>query len=255
MDDFGRASRRKVERAEKHIGDLNALLVRMRDIPHHAVSVQRDPEHRNWITVHFDPSALRIEEAALIIGDALHNLRSALDILWHDVIRKCDGIPSNYTRFLIRDTRDELITRLNYALEKKQISDFVHEFVLNTIKPYETGNYAIWALDDLNVRDKHQLIIPVLKWTFINGIRLQDDEGVIYDEPVLVADRSWKGMLPLDPFYRKNLTVKDQGETFPTVLFDQGFPFQGKPILPEIKNIAIVVTGTVKAFELLFGKR
>jgi hypothetical protein len=255
MGDFGHASQRKVGWAEKHIGDLNSLLLRLQNTRHHAISVDQDAEKRNWINVEYDPSALKADEAALIIGDALHNLRSALDILWHEVIRECGGTTTKYTRFPVRDTREELIPVLGNALKKKQISDPVHDLLLDTITPYEARNYFLWALDDLNIRDKHQLIIPVLNWTWIAGVCFEDDNGTVYDAPVLVADKSFRGMLPIDPYYRKNLTVKDQGQASPNILFNHGFPFQGRPVIPALSGISKEVTRTIKAFDLLFFSR
>src|ERR1700691_3072653 len=167
MGEFGSASQRKIERAEKHIGDLDALLKLTSGTRHHSLSVEQDVDGLNWLSLQFDSAALPADDAALILGDALHNLRSALDILWHEIIWECKGSPTHFSRFLIEDTEEELITRLNCALKDKRISKGVRDFVLDTIKPYQAGNYSLWALDDLNIRDKHQLIIPVLKWMWI----------------------------------------------------------------------------------------
>jgi hypothetical protein len=124
---------------------------------------------------------------------------------------------------------------------------------LDTIKPYETGNYPIWALDDLNIRDKHQLLVPVLKLMRVEGINLEDDKnrpffkdgGVVFlDEPCSIRLRDADDM---------NLTVKNKGHASATVLFDLGVPFECQAIIPSLNGIAEEVTRTIETFELLLG--
>ena len=188
-----------------------------------------------------------------MIGDALHNLRSALDILWHDIIRECGGTPSRYTRFPIRETADELEPAFKDMLKKKQIEIVVKNFLMSDIKPYKAGNYSLWALEDLNVRDKHQLLIPLLKSMYITGICLKDENANEWHiEGVLYGDRPWSHLLP--QCAGRNLEVKNKGHATSTILFDMGFPFEGEPVLPALDRIAKEVSRTVKAFEaLLFG--
>jgi hypothetical protein len=252
MAKFGEASWRKIERAKKHIYDIDLLRLNVTGSQNYSLIIEQDSNRINWLTLDFDAAALPAPEAALIIGDALHNLRSALDILWHEVIQECSGTPTRYSRFLIEDSRDALEKRLIAAVKDKRISELISELMLDTVKPYPTGNYCLWALDDLNVRDKHKLIIPMLKWVWITGVRFEDDEGNVLDAPILIADRPWRERLSMD-FYAKNLTVKDKGPSAPNVFFDQGFPFEGEPVVAALDRIREVVTSTVKSFETFFG--
>jgi hypothetical protein len=52
--------------------------------------------------------------------------------------------------------------------------------MLTEIKPYDGGNYAIWPIHQLNIRDKHRLLIPVIFYSSISGIETQDDKGQIH---------------------------------------------------------------------------
>jgi hypothetical protein len=189
-----------------------------------------------------------------MIGDALHNLRSALDILWHDIIEECGGTVTRFTRFPIRKTVDELKGPMSNFLKEKQIEAEVHDLLLAEIKPYQTGNYFIWALDDLNIRDKHQLLIPVLKIMHITDVSFEDEDGKEWPlDNILIADEPWT--IQLKEFYRMNLTVKNKGHAASAIFFDIGFPFEGKPIIPALEGIAKETSRTVQAFEtLLFGE-
>jgi hypothetical protein len=244
-------SRKKIERAAKHISDLNKWIT---GGDFYTLSVNQDTERRNWLTLFFDAEALPAEDAAVMIGDALHNLRSALDILWHDIIIECGGRVSKYSRFPIRDTADELKAPLNNLLKEKQIEGEVHNFLLNDVKPYQTGNYNIWALDDLNIRDKHQLLIPVLKIMHITEVSFEDECGKEWPlNSFLVADQSWT--LQLKEFFGKNLHMKNKGGAASTIFFSSDSPFKGTRVIPALDGIAKEVSRTVQAFDtLLFGK-
>jgi hypothetical protein len=126
------SSRKKIQRAAKHISDLNAWLGAIITDDFYRINVEQDAKHMGWLSLDFDPLAFPTEDAAVLMGDALHNLRSALDILWHDVITECGGTTSKFTRFLIRDTRDELVAPLKNALKEQQIIPEVHDFLLDT---------------------------------------------------------------------------------------------------------------------------
>jgi hypothetical protein len=247
-----RASTLKIERATKHINDLDLLLKKVASPNFYRIGIEQDSDRINWITLDFGPDALPADDVALIVGDALHNLRSSLDILWHGVIAHCDGSSSKYTRFPIRDTRDELIAPLRGALKEKQISAEIHDFMLNVIKPYEAGNYPIWALDDLNIRDKHQLIIPMFKLMWVFGVCIEDGHGEPFYPGALMADEPCRIKLPIE-LYGKKLAVKNKGHAAPNVFFQLGFPFESEPIMQSLSRIAEEVTRTVKAFELVCG--
>jgi hypothetical protein len=244
-------SKKKIQRAAKHMQDLNAWIT-VSDF--YTLSINKDADRNVWLTLFYDLTALPTEDAAVMIGDALHNLRSALDILWNDTIVECGGRPTKWSRFPIRDTADELKAPLSNLLEQQQIETEVQNLLLHTVKPYKAGNYSIWALDDLNVRDKHQLLIPTLKIMNIWDVSFEDENGKEWPlNNILIADEPWT--IRLKEFWGKNLKVKNKGQSASNIFFDIGFPFEGKPIIPALDGIAKEVLRTVEAFEsFLFGE-
>jgi hypothetical protein len=134
------------------------------------------------------------------------------------------------------------------------ITDYfeVRDFLVDTVKPYKAGNYALWALDDLNIQDKHQLIIPVLKLMLIDDFRLEDDSCELVDlKYSFIADEPWR--IRLKETYGRNLIVKDKGHATPWIFFDLGFPFEGQSVIPALNGIAEEVTRTVETFEICLG--
>src|SRR2546426_4961932 len=132
MKDPFRGSRLKIKRANKHLADFHDMFVTFSKSDCYAATVEEDSEKRTH-SLHFvvDVQGLNAirDEATVIIGDILHNLRSALDHLWYQVILACDGKPSPWTSFPIRDTREELKAPIDGALEKEQITERVAKFV------------------------------------------------------------------------------------------------------------------------------
>lgn len=116
-----------------------------------------------------------LPDIALIVGDGIHNLRSALDHAWFELIGKLlpDRI-NKHTKFPIRNTIEEL----NAAFKSHSI-DTVHpglsEFVRDDIKPYLTGNDMLVFLHDLDIIDKHRFLIPHANYGSIEGLKLHDN--------------------------------------------------------------------------------
>ncbi len=246
------SSRLKIEWAEKHLGDMVSLVSAFtQSDDFHSVSIEYDERQRtNHLRVDMLTSRFPADDIALTIGDVLHNLRSALDLLWYQVVLECNGTPTKWTRFPVRDTRQELIAPLNSALEQEQITLDIKNFVLDDIKPYTTGNPLIWSLDDLNIRDKHKLLIPVLQVSALVGVRLEDDQGVpVYENQVWFTDES--GSIRLREADDIRVTVKDKGHVTAAIIFDTGVPFESESVVVSLTRIAEEVTRTVQAFRLL----
>jgi hypothetical protein len=253
-----RATRLKVERAEKHILELYNFMQSFEGTGLHSVAIEEDS--RYWeselvITIHKSKKEF-INEAALIIGDVYHNLRSALDILWYEIICPT-GLQTKWTRFPIADTRDKLITSLNAAFEKGQISKTVRDFVLDEIKPYKEGNFRLWAIHETNMIDKHQLLIPNFPMIAIVGVRVKNDENAVFELPVLFTDSSFRRRLSkIDPqlsSFRRNHQVTDEGRASLGYGFDLGNPHQGQPVIPTLNAVAKEVTRTLESFQILLG--
>jgi hypothetical protein len=167
------SSRLKVERAKQHIDDINNAITEFLASDFYTVSVDRHPKQlSNHLCIDIKPTPFPFRGATLVIGDALHNLRSALDILYDGFVNG----PTDWTRFPILDTREKLVNAIDSALEKKQITSAVYDLILEGVKPYAAGNHSLWGLHDMNIRDKHQLLIPLLKLFRFDGIRLEDDK-------------------------------------------------------------------------------
>jgi hypothetical protein len=245
--DSGRfvGSRLKIKRAYKHLNNLKASLSAFIRSDFYGITIEKEPDGTNYIV--FDIQHGVSPDAPLMLGDALHNLRSALDNLWYEVVLSCEGTPTKWTRFPIFNRSEELVGHIKDAFEKDRINRCVRDFVVDTVKPYEAGNYALWALHDLNVLDKHIRLIPVHPLLRFTGVRLKRGDEIVGDDIGFFVGGS--GRIRLD--WGGDLALNHKGRPAATVLFSDGLPYHNFPIVPTMFDIAEEVLSTVKGFEVL----
>lgn len=100
------------------------------------------------------------DEIPLIIGDAIHNLRSALDLLVYELVGdKCETARQ---RGQIQFPFSKSSQSFGATIKTRQIhlagEKVVKEF--HNLKPYPGGNEKLYAIHTLDITDKHKLIIP-----------------------------------------------------------------------------------------------
>ena len=152
----------KIERAKKHVLELETEIetYRKRD-PYEPLAYVDDQAKPRHIVVRARVSELPPLELGAIAGDAIHNLRSALDILWVRVMhpnrvgranRRGDGFP-----FFASAKECEA----RPGGKKESRSDNAIQLV-KRLKPYPGGNDPLWRVHALDIADKHHLLIPTI---------------------------------------------------------------------------------------------
>ena len=151
---------RKLEWADKHIVDLGHELAGFRVAKAKAVIRENDPNrpgYSRWILT----DANIPDPIPLILGDAIHNLRSALDHFANAIVRDNGKQPSFKTDFPIwrspKFDRDEYEATVETKVGRAA-KPVVQEF--KGLEPYEGGkNEILWALDKLNVVDEQRFLV------------------------------------------------------------------------------------------------
>ncbi|WP_139205445.1 hypothetical protein [Plantibacter sp. MMLR14_011] len=114
----------------------------------------------------------------VILGDAVHNARSALDHLAWQLVVKDGGNPSRRTQFPIAGTPADLAKRVKNDLSGCSLTT---KNRVRQLQPFKDGTHSFWALNELDNWDKHRLLLPVfasphhltLSTTLIGG----DEDG------------------------------------------------------------------------------
>jgi hypothetical protein len=88
-EDIAYGSYLKIRRSHEHFQTLQRRVVEFAATEYYSISTERNPDTgQPFVRVNVQSMP---EDIPLIIGDVVHNLRSALDILWNTMIRRLSG--------------------------------------------------------------------------------------------------------------------------------------------------------------------
>jgi len=160
----------KIKRAEKHLAELS-LLFKLKRPFRYFVETNFKAGQRATFAKRDEAVA---NEAAIIIGDIVHNLRSAIDHAYWDctnAFAKSDG-ERRSIQFPVTSTEEALVNSVIPGLPSRVSKEFCSALI--SLKPYrESGNALLCAIHDLDILDKHKLLIPTGNFTKITSTTLQ----------------------------------------------------------------------------------
>jgi len=244
-----REAKLKIQRAVKHINDLNVILGEFSKRQTREVLVEHDPNGGDDILKVRATETLP-DSFSLTLGDALHNLRTSLDYVIAEIEFTFIGSRSDYTRFPVDQSMDALKARLEGGLAKRAPKQVI-DCIVESVQPYTGGNGDfICSLNDLDIEDKHRLLIAKTEFKHVNGIVLIDDQGketriaTWQIRNNLVASHLLKGL--------RQSKVKDHGIASFEVLFGDALPFAGYTIVPAMRKLTHAVAATVNEIEYWF---
>jgi hypothetical protein len=145
----------KIERAKHHIKDLEGRIKLFRESdPYRLVLDQStNPEER---IVRLKINATVPTEFAVIAGETINQLRSALDHLAWQLVDASGSTPSDHLYFPICQAESSFKSKLKGEIKSVGPAAIG---VLGATKPYKGGNDALWKLHKLNNIDKHCLLL------------------------------------------------------------------------------------------------
>lgn len=241
------APRAKVKRARSLIAELEALEASLIHSPPFLIVPEQHPEKDGYWRCVIRECIELPEDTPLLLGDAIHNLRTSLDLLACDLVRANNNDPKNvYFPFCEQgDDLEKMIKRRNINRCAPDVIELIR-----SMKPYKGGNDALRAIHDLDIADKHQLLIPTLMAVlhpsldldFVNQVYIQrpidecvmsiSDGAVILDD--IPNDKTWDAFKD-----KKHVTM---------FVFDVGQPLAGESVTPTLQDLAKLVDGIVETF-------
>jgi hypothetical protein len=257
MTDWASSGGVKIKRAKKHVRDLEAEIKAFREPSPYLVVTDEDTKPG---LILYRVRILRYPDASwgAIAGDALHNLRSALNILWR--IAACDpGLPADERSPPFPfDTAKKFKTRLTELGGSTEPREKVLVQVLQQVKPYEGGNPLLELLVEANDMDKHRLLLPaylsIADMVVKVGGRGPDDW---MEQFPIYLGASWGK--PICPVEDGAILWVNAGRDHPAhvnmdaqpaldIAFGEGKAIKGKPILDTLLQITGEVEGIAKKF-------
>jgi hypothetical protein len=241
------SARRKIERANYHIDEAKSQIAAFLTTDFRRPFVEKDMETGNLRLNFWHPPRHAMPAFGATIGDAVHNLRCALDHTISEIVRMLGGNDVN-VHFPMHETREELEKSIDHGLKKK-IGPELCSFIVETIKPYRAGNYPLWALNKLDNLDKHRMIL-VADYELSVGLYVVDENSTgpfPENQFCILADGG--AVAEGSPAYLHN-----QAYANPTIdiRFDERHFFEDEPVIPTLEQLSEFVSGIVETLAAHF---
>jgi hypothetical protein len=233
----------KIKRANQHIQELQMRLSAFLNTDFYRLHVEEEAKTGRHV-LKFEQTNPLPEDIPLIIGDAMHNLRTVLDYVAFEIVTEAGG-PTDYVKFPVREDRDKLKAALTGGEMKVAAPDII-DLILDVVQPYPGGNgAALHVLHSLDVGDKHYKLTPVISVAALTDVTGQAG-GITFSKCTFGVGQGGKLNVVGMP---GKFTFEGHGQPTFAVLFGKGQPFQGQPVIPTLQQLSQLVAGTVQAIE------
>lgn len=240
----------KIDRAKQHINVLKSEFDAFLDAnPHtHSTKYEYDPNEYSGmrdvrISVEFGKDVTVPNILGLLIGDAVHNLRAALDHLMWELIGPVGTRQDKYLAFPMGDTWSNYESVINGL----QATSPATKKFLKAFEAHGGGNGdLLYGLNILDRTDKHRILNPIIAAARITGV--QDHKtGDEYGNLIGRIDANgeavfpiWFRAIPYDGQPNFNVTLD--------VFFGNTDAFPRSPVVPTLAELADHVVAVREAF-------
>lgn len=154
---------RKIERAHEHLEVLEQEIREFLESKPYRATREENAQVPDYILYAFRLEKPAPRRLGLIVGDVVHNLRSALDQLAWQLARCTTETPFHRTAFPIFKERTAATRKLFHQM-LRDVPPKARE-IIEEMQPYHRGDTAeidpLWILDKLWNIDKHRVILPL----------------------------------------------------------------------------------------------
>jgi hypothetical protein len=238
----------KIIRADRHLEELEAVLEEfVRRMPYYRSA--RLSDHPGHVTGDLFISEPPPIEIGMIVGDAVHNLRTSLDVLANDLIHIA-GHKYKDAAFPFSNTEKDL----DLIIKKRGFIRAGTKSVelLKSLRPFNGGNTLLRGLHDLDIINKHRMIAPAVSGISMSILNIQLNHEDFNNIKPNGGHYIW-------PFHREppDSPMRLLGDRIP-LIFKLQFPilgpFQGQEIIPTLHAVRDHVLSIVEAFAALHGR-
>lgn len=230
----------KTERAKQHIDDLKAVFERYVRENEEALRPNEDMLQGRGFAI----GGNFPKHTPTILGDALHNLRAALDHAYCLLVEAAGGTVNKHVRFPFTEkgSGEDLEGSVQgHAKAGCGPSDKMIRVIFDEIQPYPGGKGEdLIKLHVLDIADKHTVLLPTQQQTRIEGIKFisgSSIRGITLITHRAPAIEFGSGADP-DPKHDNKATFE--------ICFGEGQPFEGQPVMPILEGLAARVDETLR---------
>jgi hypothetical protein len=190
---------------------------------------------------------------AFHVGDAVHNMRCALDYAVSELLWQKD----TRTTFPMGERREELIdafrteqpVRCGKTMRKGRCAAIeaaipgMGAFVIDHIRPYKGGHSLLWSLGKLDARDKHRLLLPVVEVQQIRDVNVVDNSNLRGSFTVnMVGSAGIANVLVTDA---GGLKIESYGKPTAEVFLDEVGVVEHQALVPTLLQMSQAVSETL----------
>lgn len=150
--------RLKIARAKQHIADVERLCSVFYDSQPHRIFTEHDAQGPGY-TIKLRLEKPVPDEIALVVGDAIYQMRSSLDVLACCLATANRAKDTKGTYFPFAGSAAEFM--LPATQRKIQKLSAAHRQIIHHWKPYQGGNNVLWILNRLANIDRHNRLVTV----------------------------------------------------------------------------------------------
>uniref|UniRef100_UPI0028A247DB hypothetical protein n=1 Tax=Massilia sp. TaxID=1882437 RepID=UPI0028A247DB len=175
------------------------------------------------------------EEFGTVVGDAIHNMRSALDLAAVELVRLNNGDTKGVMFPFARNEQEFLKALKNKNIDRASMHA---QELIKELRPYGGGNEVLRSLHELDIQDKHHTLIPNTTFLQLPPISIKTDEN---GKPI--------------GFDEGRLQIVMDESVSPQVqfVFPDDCPLKGHEIISGLRHFHADVTTIIENFCFLYG--
>jgi hypothetical protein len=238
--------RLKLERAEKHILDLEIAINTFRESKPYTIGSKPHPvaeiDHTTLVLTSVNPVPKNI---SIICGDAIHNLRSSLDHLAWQLVKVGGGTPTRRTCFPVFKEAKGYAASIKRGIIDG--ADIRAKELIESVQCHVTGDKTLWMLHELDIIDKHRLLITVVSVISKWGVNVPEGQTLWFDESGLPTTEAGYEIvnIPTSTYQRQD----DQDFQLSTeITFCEPEVIERDSVLLTLKKMSKFVIGVVDKF-------
>jgi hypothetical protein len=236
----------KIDRANKHIADFQLTVIAQQDP--YTTTIEHHPDIGAQSLIHEFPDLRRLCVICLSSQGTPFTTSTAL---W--ISRGTAQFGSIYlikspisTKFPVRETVENLEGVL-HGIEVDTRCKRLFDCIVSEIQPYKGGNNSvIWTLHDLDISDKHLLILGLDSIGQIRGFTVRDKNGEIHRGTTWPAN-GMHGRYIID--LGSDVQIEDKGKLSVAIILQEAGIFQSVPIPGLLQDFSNYITYAVKLLE------
>jgi hypothetical protein len=236
--------RTKIERAQKHIRDLDFAIRAFCDSEPYTLGINKQLEISH-IAIYVKDAQPVPREISTTLGDAIHNLRSAFDHVMYLLVKAARGDLTDRIYFPICKTLEQYKSAFGKR-EIYQVGDAAVK-LLRSVQPHITGDDTLWHINELDRVDKHRLLLTVIAVTNSWQVPIFRSMGLIslrlIGGPLVAGDEVVR--IPESTYEKMNRDVKLGLD----VRFGDSEIVAGKPVLETLNYMADFSGAIISQFE------